>query len=163
MKSPVLRCFCAALVTTGVYGHNSVTFVVHDQVDRIVAFDSNPGFIDLPNVKLPGGVMSRYDFPDRWSGAVMAKLPGSIDPAHRIIAEINFKPGRMTLFDISAMHNLTDNSGIRHMHPINSPGGEYLRPGCDHFPCANCYLGPKTLRVRATYETDFIIEVGSKY
>ncbi|KAA8569097.1 hypothetical protein EYC84_000767 [Monilinia fructicola] len=109
------------------------------------------------------GSVYRHQFPELWEGTVMAKKPDSVVPVHRVVAEICFKPGEPAYYDISAIDNHTDNSGIHHMFPVNAPLSEYFRPGCDWFPCNNCYIMPTDPHTRASDETDFIVEVGTKH
>ncbi|KAJ8057799.1 hypothetical protein OCU04_013270 [Sclerotinia nivalis] len=85
----------------------------------------------------------------------MAKKTDSVVPINRVLAEITFAP-KMTYYDISAIDNQTDNSGIRFISPYGLPQTKYFRPGCDWFPCDNAYLKPEDPHTRTTFATDFL-------
>ncbi|KAI9649262.1 hypothetical protein NHQ30_001832 [Ciborinia camelliae] len=147
----------AVLVAT----HNTITFNSDDYEYRTLSFTCNVGCKLMEDIPLPGKSSVTVQFPETWTGTIMAKMNGCNVPVHRILAEINFEPG-MSFYDISAVDNTTDNSGIRFMHPVGLYD-RYHRPGCDWFPCDNCYIDPPDKQTRTTTLTDFICEVGNKY
>ncbi|KAJ8066840.1 hypothetical protein OCU04_004222 [Sclerotinia nivalis] len=161
MQFFILKKSVAALGAIAALAHNSITFVSHDDDARILAFTNNPGHVYLTDIDFPGGSAIRVDFPDVWSGTIMAKKTDSVVPINRVLAEITFAP-KMTYYDISAIDNQTDNSGIRFISPYGLPQTKYFRPGCDWFPCDNAYLKPEDPHTRTTFATDFLCEVGTK-
>ncbi|KAB8294791.1 hypothetical protein EYC80_006752 [Monilinia laxa] len=122
MKSKrLVKYLCTAIAATVVHGHNTMTFISNDNEDRILSFRCNPNSLEIDDIDLPGGAVYTHQFPESWQGNIMAKKPDSTVPVHRVVAEICFQPDQFTYYDISAIDNHTDNSGIHHMHPVNAP------------------------------------------
>ncbi|APA12001.1 hypothetical protein SS1G_05569 [Sclerotinia sclerotiorum 1980 UF-70] len=163
LPTSVLKSVLAVLGASAVLAHNSITFVSYDNEARTLSFTNNPGSSYLSDIDFPGGTTIRVDFPAVWVGTVIAKKTDSVAPVHRVLAEMNFNAGYETFYDISAIDNHTDNSGIHFISPYGViPLTRYHRPGCDVFPCDNAYLNPHDHHTRFTKATDFLCEVGTK-
>ncbi|ESZ89561.1 DNase1 protein [Sclerotinia borealis F-4128] len=154
-------CALAALMASTALA-NSVLLHSVDHLDRTVTFTPHSYCEGLEPVFVPGGhSIWKHNIPHGWGGMIMAALPGGIHPIHRVIAEVQFQGFEgQAHFDISAVDNHMDDTGVHWMYPLGVELTRYLKPGCDHFPCDNCYLIWNDKHNRVTEKTEFVIEIG---
>ncbi|KAL2108098.1 hypothetical protein VUR80DRAFT_4271 [Thermomyces stellatus] len=150
--------FLAAFVTTATLTlANSVTFVSQDSTSRTIVFTPSHGHDEIPDLKVAGYAEETATFPDGWEGNWYA-VPEGKEGLPGMLGEVAFGGySGETYFDVSAIVNPDDNSGVKQMWPAVS---KEPKSGCETFPCDTVYNQPDDVQTKSTKETDLICTLG---
>ncbi|CAD6502553.1 BgTH12-05144 [Blumeria graminis f. sp. triticale] len=157
----MLTSFSHAILFLGVVMHaaaNSVNFVNQDGTTRTIIFTSQSGQQQLNSIKVAGNSAIQQEFPQGWIGNWYSVSEGSPN-VPGMLGEVRFDGfGGATYFDVSAIVNPTDNSGVKQLFPAhdNKPVS-----GCQNFPCANAYNKADDLQTASTPFKDLICLLGN--
>ncbi|KAG9237257.1 hypothetical protein BJ875DRAFT_493453 [Amylocarpus encephaloides] len=137
---------------------NSITFLSLDTTPRTACFYSAPSHPTIPNNSLPGKSTIHVPLPLDWEGSWQTTLNPSDCGPPGIRGEVRFDgyEGK-TYYDVSAIDNLGDNSGVKFLYPASGTGE---KSGCESFPCEGAYLHPDDKQTKVTVEKDLVCEVG---
>ncbi|PQE05006.1 DNase1 protein [Rutstroemia sp. NJR-2017a BBW] len=142
------------------YADNLITFIPQDDQARIIYFTSNPGYAIIPDLYAPAGKTVSVTLPHGWQGNFKAPHAGADKNANWILGEVAFQGGddhKLISYDVSAIVNQTDGTGIHWLYPTSGNG---FKSGCDTFPCNTAYVGSDDVQTRTTYETTLTCLLG---
>ncbi|KAJ8070152.1 hypothetical protein OCU04_000544 [Sclerotinia nivalis] len=145
---------------TAVMG-NTVLFWNPDPKNRTIYFSPNLGSAEIPNQHVASSMVSTtvVTFPQGWGGSFKSVFPQEDQSAPKIIVEIQFQGWQgLTYYDISAVNNCCDNSGVRYISPSNGgpTSGCFTAP----FPCGDSYSKPGNIQVKSSAKVDFVCALG---
>ncbi|KAM3076345.1 hypothetical protein ACMFMG_007166 [Clarireedia jacksonii] len=132
---------------------NQINFIARDDKDRFIYFTPNKGYALIPKVPVPVGKPASVTLPDGWQGNFIAIHRDADQNGNWILGEVTFQGGTdkmQTSYDVSAIVNQTDQTGIHWMYPGSGNG---IKSGCDHFPCGTAYTAWNDVQTQTTYET----------
>lgn len=142
------------------YAGNQITFVPQDDQPRMIYFTPNPGFANIPDLFAPAGKTVSATFPNGWQGNFKAPHSDADKNGNWILGEITFQGGddsKQTSYDVSAIVNKTDGSGIHWLYPTSGNGA---KSGCNTFPCKTAYVAWDDTQTQTTYETTLTCLLG---
>jgi len=142
-----------------------ITFVNQDDAPRkIVHWAAEAGL--YPSAEIPERWVGPYetihiDYPAPWwNGAFRSCKADQVchHPAVRAEVCLNCNEGR-NWFDVSAVDNHTDNTGIHFIRANDKPYDDDGWSGCVEFPCPTCYLYPNDERTKRPTYGDLTVEM----
>lgn len=138
---------------SSVMAANTIKFVSKDNLSRTLYWTSNPGFPQIPPIRVPGGAHVVAPIPWGWEGNAYSVIDGRPNKFGMLI-EVAFNKERgTTYFDVSAIVDPRDFDNIHMMYPVSGrPTG-----GCEVFPCPNVYWHNGDPQTKSSQETDFIV------
>lgn len=139
---------------------NTIEFVNQDTVSRTVYFTPSAGKASIPSITLGGDKnTTSVDFPTGWIGNWYSVSKGSKN-VPGMLGEIAWNGwGGNHYFDISAIVNPDDHSGVKMMYPKTS---QKPVSGCQSFPCSNAYNLPDDIQTLSTTESTIVCLLGTK-
>lgn len=147
----------AFLATATLTLANSVTFVSQDSTDRTIVFTPSHGHDEVSSIEVAGNGEEKATLPDDWEGNWYAVAKGK-DDEPGMLGEVAFGGyGGDTYFDVSAIVNKDDNSGVKEIYPAES---QDPKSGCKEFPCDNVYVESDDVQTKSTKETDLVCTLG---
>lgn len=137
---------------------NQVTFMSMDSTDRTVYFTPSSGQSDIDATTVSGGASITVEFPDAWIGNWYA-VPTDAENTAGMLGEVSFNSwGDLTYFDVSAIVNPDDTTGVYQMYPADS---EDPVSGCPTIEgCTNLYIGSDDVQTKSTTSTHLISTLG---
>ena len=153
----------ASLATIGLASANSIIFVSRDDQPRYICYYSAPDHDTPAPTLVPGKATIHVPIPLGYEGAFQtASSPNDCGVRGKgkvgIRGEVKFNGMEdKTFYDVSAIDNLTDNTGIKFLYPSSGTG---VRHGCNKFPCNNAYNHAQDIQTQVTLEKDLICEIG---
>lgn len=137
---------------------NQVTFVSMDETDRTIYFTPNSGLAAIDATDVPAGQNVTVTIPDSWIGNYYSVSSGS-DNTPGMLGEVNFNSwGGLTYFDVSAIVDENDHSGVYMMYPVDT---ESPVSGCTSFLCDTLYRLPDDIQTKATTSTHLVTTLGA--
>lgn len=134
---------------------NLVTLVSMDDTDRTIVWTGNT---PIEDTSVPGGQNVSVELPDGYIGNLYsvsdgaARVPG-------MLAEFAFDSyAGLTYFDVSAIVNPEDKSGVYQMWPVTTQDPV---SGCQTFKCENAYYLPDDKMTKSGPSGDFIVTLGA--
>lgn len=147
----------ASALASLVLAQNTITFVNQDAQNRTIIFTSNPGMETPPNLEVGSYETQTATMCKGWVGNFYAINQGA-EVIPGMLGEIAFNGWLdLTYFDISAIVNPKDTSGVKQLFPslTNTPAA-----GCQDFPCDLAYNKWNDIMTMTSPETDFICLIG---
>jgi L-rhamnose isomerase len=135
------------------YADNQVTFIPKDNQPRMIYFKPNDGCANIPDLYAPAGKTVSVTFPYRWQGNWKALHEDADKNGVWTLGEVTFQggnDGQQTSYDVSAIDNHTDDTGVHWLYPASGNG---IKSGCDKFPCNSAYTASNDVQTQTTYET----------
>lgn len=137
---------------------NQITFMSMDETDRTVYFTPNSGLASVESTDVPAGQNVTVTIPDSWIGNYYAVTSGS-ENSPGMLGEVNFNSwGGLTYFDVSAIVNENDHTGVYMMYPADT---ESPVSGCTTFLCDTLYRLPDDIQTKATTSTHLVTTLGA--
>ncbi|KAG9234691.1 hypothetical protein BJ875DRAFT_441061 [Amylocarpus encephaloides] len=137
---------------------NTVHFVNQDSTARTIVFTEQSDMAQIESISLEGSGTGNATFPTGWIGNWYSVSEGAQD-VPGMLGEVRFDGfGGATFFDVSAIVNPDDHSGVKMIFPKNS---DKPVSGCQTFPCANAYNVWDDVATLATDDKELICLVGN--
>lgn len=134
---------------------NTVTFMSMDSTDRTVVWT---GTSEIPDTTVPGGQSVSVSVPTGWTGNSFSVSAGA-EMTPGMLAEFAFDSyAGATYFDVSAIVNPNDHSGVYQMYPADT---ESPVSGCESFACSNAYYQADDVQTRSTTSDHIIVTLGA--
>lgn len=136
----------------------TVTFWTLDDVQRTVHFTPSAGHSEIESVVVNNKENKTVEFPDQYIGNFYAIADGK-ENKPGMLGEVTFGGfGGLTFFDVSAIVNPADHTGVKQMWPAKETGP---MSGCLSFPCGNAYWLPDDVQTKVTHSTDLMTTLGT--
>lgn len=147
-----------ALAGSATLAHaGTVTFWTLDDVQRTIYFTSNENAYPMDPVVVNNSEQTTVTFHDDFVGNFYAVTDGS-ENVPGMLGEVKFSGwGGKTFFDVSAIIDPNDHSGVKQMYPADS---QWPMSGCVVFPCDNAYYLPDDVQTKVTEESHIITTLG---
>ncbi|KAL2285919.1 hypothetical protein FJTKL_07411 [Diaporthe vaccinii] len=146
----------ASAILAGVI--NQVTFVSIDDTNHTIHFTPNASLASVESTDVPAGQNVTVTIPDSWVGNYYAVSFGA-ENIPSMLGEVNFNSwGGLTYFDVSAIVDEDDHSGVYMMYPIDT---EQPVSSCTTFLCNTLYRLPDDIQTKATTSTHLVTTLGA--
>ncbi|CAP73703.1 uncharacterized protein PODANS_2_10640 [Podospora anserina S mat+] len=134
-----------------------VTFINQDNKHRTIVFTPSVPHKEIKPLRVPAHQEVTQPFPHGWIGNWWSVTDGK-PWIPGMLGEVTFN-GYMglTFFDVSAIANDRDTSGVKMMWPRKSAS---VTSGCDVFSCGNEYTYPDEVQTKATDEDHLMCSLG---
>jgi hypothetical protein len=150
--------FFAATALASLVAANSVHFVNQDNTERTIYFTPQAPLEEIPTLVIPGMGTGEATFPDSWIGNWYSVSAGA-ENKPGMLGEVRFNGfAGQTYFDVSAIVNPDDVSGVKMILPKNS--NEPVS-GCQTFPCSNADNKWDDVATLSTIDSDLICLLGN--
>jgi hypothetical protein len=115
---------------------------------------------DMPDVWVGPQQSVDIQYPSVWEGAFRSCREDQIchHPAVRGEVCLNCYEGK-NWFDVSAVDNATDQTGIHWLRANDRPDHPEGYSGCEKFPCPTCYLNPNDEQTKRPTFADLTCEM----
>lgn len=134
---------------------NTVTFKSMDGTDRTVVWT---GTAAIKDTLVPAGHNISISVPTGWTGNAYAYTTGGTNKPG-MLAEFAFNSwGSSTYFDVSAIVDPEDRSGVYQMYPADT---EEPMSGCQTFACGNAYYMPDDVQTKSTTSNHIVVTLGA--
>lgn len=134
---------------------NLVTFLSMDDTDRTIVWT---GSSTIEDTSVPGGQNVSVPVPEGYIGNLYSVSEGAANEPG-MLAEFAFDSfAGLTYFDVSAIVNPEDKSGVYQMYPATT---ETPVSGCSAFACGNAYYLPDDLMTKATSSGHIVVTLGA--
>ncbi|KAJ4423809.1 hypothetical protein N0V82_001548 [Gnomoniopsis sp. IMI 355080] len=144
-----------AALATVVSATNTVTLKSMDSTDRTVVWT---GTSSIEDTSVPAGETVNVTVPDGWTGNAYSYNSGATNTPG-MLAEFAFNSyAGSTYFDVSAIVNPDDTTGVYQMYPADS---QSPISGCMNFACSNAYYLPDDIQTKATTSSTIVVTLGA--
>lgn len=134
---------------------NIVTFKAMDSTDRTIVWT---GSSPIEDTTVPGGQNVTVAVPQGYIGNAYSVSSGATN-APGMLAEFAFNSfADATYFDVSAIVNPEDKTGIYQMYPADTHSPI---SGCNKFACGNAYYLPDDIQTKSTTCNHIIVTLGA--
>lgn len=138
-----------------VSANNLVTLKSMDSTDRTVVWT---GSSTIADTLVPAGKSVNVTIPIGYNGNAYSYSTGA-ENIPGMLAEFAFNSyAGATYFDVSAIVNAEDKSGVYQMYPADT---ESPISGCTSFACNNAYYRPDDIQTKSTDSTHIIVTLGA--
>lgn len=137
---------------------NTVTIKSMDNTDRTVVWTPSPGSSAMADTTVAAGQNVDVSVPTGWTGNFYAYTTGAANTPG-MLAEFAFNSwASSTYFDVSAIVNPEDKTGVYQMYPADT---KTPVSGCAGFPCSNAYYLPNDIQTKSTTSDHIIVTLGA--
>lgn len=152
MQFNILAVACMATVAIA---DNTVTFMSMDGTGRTVVWT---GSSPIEDTIVPGGQSVSVSVPTGYTGNAYSYNDGA-DNTPGMLAEFAFNSwASSTYFDVSAIVNPDDHSGVFQMYPADT---QTPMSGCQSFACGNAYYNWNDVQTKSTTCDHIIVTLGA--